>query len=222
MSPRRTGRARHPSAITGSQACYSLDDYRRRYSLYKLDADLQAAHRALAMFPPSTITRCRTTGLRTMAPPAPRPEIFLLRRAAALQAWYEHMPVRARSLAARRHDRHGALARSGTLLDLRLLDTRQFRTDQPCGGGFQPACAGVGRRLGPDRRAGAGKDAVRGARQTRDALDRARPAGDSDGPRPPHRGRAQEDPEPRQLGRLWPCRAPACSIISAGAATWWC
>jgi len=32
--------------------------------------------------------------------------------------------------------------RFGQLADFHVLDTRQFRSDQPCGDGFQPACGG--------------------------------------------------------------------------------
>ena len=34
-------------------------------------------------------------------------------------------------------------ARYGTLLDAHFLDTRQYRTDQPCGDGFEPDCPGT-------------------------------------------------------------------------------
>lgn len=140
-----TDRPRAPSVRHhGSQACYSLDDYRRRYSLYKQDADLQAAHRALAMFPTFDDHEVQNDWTSDHGPAGTPPEVFLLRRAAALQAWYEHMPVRARSLPRGGMIDMARSARIGTLLDLRLLDTRQFRTDQPCGGGFRPICAGVG------------------------------------------------------------------------------
>jgi alkaline phosphatase D len=33
--------------------------------------------------------------------------------------------------------------RYGDLMTMQLLDTRQYRSDQPCGDGFKPACAGV-------------------------------------------------------------------------------
>ncbi|MBU3076573.1 alkaline phosphatase D family protein [Sphingomonas quercus] len=142
LSP--TDRARAP-AVRHHDApeCFSLDDYRRRYTLYKQDADLQAAHRALAMFPTFDDHEVQNDWTSNHGPAGTPPEIFLLRRASALQAWYEHMPVRARSMP------HGGMiemarsARIGTLLDLRLLDTRQFRTAQPCGGGFRPVCAGI-------------------------------------------------------------------------------
>src|SRR3546814_14521793 len=33
--------------------------------------------------------------------------------------------------------------RYGDLMSTQLLDTRQYRSDQPCGDGFQPACPGA-------------------------------------------------------------------------------
>src|SRR3546814_5091370 len=33
--------------------------------------------------------------------------------------------------------------RYGNLMAMQLLDTRQYRDDQPCGDGFKPACPGV-------------------------------------------------------------------------------
>lgn len=69
------------------------------------------------------------------------PELFLLRRAAAFQAWYEHMPVRKAQmprgpdiLAYRRFT-------VGDLLTMNVLDTRLYRSDQPCGDGIKPICA---------------------------------------------------------------------------------
>ena len=84
------------------------------------------------------------------------PEIFRIRRAMALQAWYEHMPVRRASM-----PRYGEVAmhrsaRCGDLAEIDILDTRQFRSNQPCGDGFKPVCADVRapRRDRARRRAG--------------------------------------------------------------------
>lgn len=119
---------------------YSLDDYRRRYAQYKADPDLQRAHAAHAFlhsFDDHEIADNWTQDTDWDEIP---PEIFRLRRAAALQAWYEHMPVR-RALM----PRHGELrmhrsARYGTLAEIDILDTRQYRSNQPCRDGFTPVC----------------------------------------------------------------------------------
>ncbi len=120
--------------------CRTLTDYRQRYSLYKTDPDLQAAHAScpfIAAFDDHEIT----DNWAADGDPAGTPkELFWFRRAAALQAWYEHMPVRARmiprgpDLMAHRRFTFGALA------DLHVLDTRQYRSRQPCGDGFKALC----------------------------------------------------------------------------------
>ena len=64
-----------------------------------------------------------------------RPELFLLRRAAAFQAWYEHLPLR-RAQMPRGPDilayRRFAV---GDLLTVNVLDTRLFRSSQACADG---------------------------------------------------------------------------------------
>jgi alkaline phosphatase D len=114
----------------------TLDDYRRRYALYKSDAMLQAAH---ARCPWAVVwddhevdnNYANLIGENRME----SEEQMRSRRAAAYQAWWEHMPVRvprAKSwadLSITRSTEWGGLARFW------MLDTRQFRTDQPCGDG---------------------------------------------------------------------------------------
>jgi alkaline phosphatase D len=72
------------------------------------------------------------------------PELFLLRRAAAFQAYYEHMPLRRasmpRTLMTMPIYRRFAF---GDLAEVNVLDTRQYRTDQPCGDKEGPRCEGA-------------------------------------------------------------------------------
>jgi alkaline phosphatase D len=136
------GRPRRFVRAHDGQMLYDIDDYRRRYAQYKLDPDLQAAHAAapwFATFDDHEVENNWVGDLDQNGSPA---EVFLLRRAAAFQAYYEHMPFRRASF-----PRAGGMpifrrAQVGTLLDLHLLDTRQFRSDQPCGDGFKPHCNG--------------------------------------------------------------------------------
>jgi alkaline phosphatase D len=123
---------------------YSLDDYRAHYAQYLLDADLQSArsrHAFLSTFDDHEVDN--NWAGNNGQDEGVAPEVFALRRQAAMQAWYEHMPVRRALLPngpvvlANRSFAYGQLA------SLNLLDTRSFRTDQPCGDGLQPACAGV-------------------------------------------------------------------------------
>lgn len=122
---------------------YDLADYRRRYAQTKLDPDLQAAHAMHAFvttFDDHEIDNNWTgDGDQDGTPP----EIVLLRRQAALQAWYEHSPVRAASLPRGPAIAMARRAAWGDLADFRFLDTRQFRSRPPCGDGFRPACPEV-------------------------------------------------------------------------------
>ncbi|HYO83517.1 MAG TPA: alkaline phosphatase D family protein, partial [Bryobacteraceae bacterium] len=68
-------------------------------------------------------------------------ESFLERRASAYQAYYEHMPLRRASLPqGSRLLLYRRLA-FGDLAEFSVLDTRQYRTDQPCGDGNKEQCA---------------------------------------------------------------------------------
>jgi alkaline phosphatase D len=122
----------------------SLDDYRRRHAQYKSDGDLQRAHAAHPFFVTFDDHEVRNNWASDFddddkAPP----EVFRLRRAAAFQAWYEHMPVRKRSFPSGSGIQMYRGTRFGNLAELDFLDTRQFRSNQPCGDGYKPACAGV-------------------------------------------------------------------------------
>ena len=119
----------------------SLDDYRRRYALYKSDADLQATHAAHAFFMTFDDHEVDNDWAGDLDEDGTPPEIFRLRRAAAFQAWYEHMPVRRSSLPNGSAIQMYRSARYGQLAELSFLDTRQFRTDQPCGDGYKAGCA---------------------------------------------------------------------------------
>ncbi|TXI84058.1 MAG: alkaline phosphatase [Cupriavidus sp.] len=136
------GAARPPVRQHEGQLLYSLDDYRRRYAQYKLDPDLQAAHAAAPWFAVFDDHEVENNWVGDIDQRGSPPEIFLLRRAAAFQAYYEHMPFRMASFPKPGGMQIYRRALYGDLLDLHLLDTRQFRTDQPCGDGFKAHCAG--------------------------------------------------------------------------------
>lgn len=109
-----------------------LDGYRARYALYRSDPDLQEAHRRV----PWLVTWDDHEVLNDYAALANReglpPEIFAARRAAAYQAYFEHMPIRPslwRSMATPRLYRG---VDWGELVSLSMLDTRQFRSSPPC------------------------------------------------------------------------------------------
>ena len=95
----------------------TLIDYRRRHALYKTDLHLQRAHAALPFY-------CVIDNHDAIEDNDPAK---YEQRAAAYRAWYEHMPVRGFSLRkANVFDMH-RLLRLGDLMQISLLDTRQFR-----------------------------------------------------------------------------------------------
>jgi alkaline phosphatase D len=68
------------------------------------------------------------------------PEIFALRKLAALQAWYENMPVRKAQFPSLQRGGVTAFRRLdyGRLLRVHVLDTRSYRSDQSCDDGKRP------------------------------------------------------------------------------------
>ena len=120
--------------------CVNLVDYRRRYGLYKSDPDLQAAHASCAFLSSFDDHEIANNWAGESDPRNTPPEAFLFRRAAAFQAWYEHMPVR-RAVLPRGPDMLAYRSfRFGKLANLAVLDTRQFRSRQPCGDRIKPSC----------------------------------------------------------------------------------
>ncbi len=120
--------------------CLTLADYRQRYAIYKLDPDLQAAHASapfVMSFDDHEVEN-NWAGYASAYEGTTR-EAFALRRAAAFQAWYEHMPLRRaqmpRGPEILAHQRY----RVGDLMQIEVLDTRQHRDPQPCGDGWK-AC----------------------------------------------------------------------------------
>lgn len=111
----------------------SLDDYRRRHAQYKTDPDLQAAHAACAFamsFDDHEVDNNWAGDYEEKGVP---PQVFALRRAAAMQAWYEHMPVRRSAFPADGRIAGFRRLDYGRLLRVHVLDTRSWRSDQPCG-----------------------------------------------------------------------------------------
>ncbi|MGQ0588252.1 MAG: alkaline phosphatase D family protein [Sphingosinicella sp.] len=119
---------------------YSLDDYRRRYAQYKADPDLQRAHATHAFFHSFDDHEIADNWTQDTDWDEIPPEIFRLRRAAALQAWYEHMPVRRALMPRNGEVRMHRAVRVGNLAEIDILDTRQYRSNQPCRDGFTPVC----------------------------------------------------------------------------------
>jgi alkaline phosphatase D len=118
----------------------TVDDYRNRYALYKSDPLLQRAH---ANFPWAVVWDDHEVD-NNYAGLTPEdnqtPEEFARRRALAYQVYYEHMPLRRAVLKRGKIVEIFRRLPFGDLAAIHLLDTRQYRTDQPCGDGQKPAC----------------------------------------------------------------------------------
>jgi alkaline phosphatase D len=109
-----------------------LDDYRRRYGLYKLDPDLQAAHAAfpwIVTFDDHEIDNNWADEV-PQDPGAQPPAQFLARRAAGLQAFWEHLPLRRAAKPAGIDMQAYRRLDWGRMARLHMLDTRQYRSDQ--------------------------------------------------------------------------------------------
>ncbi|HWT24774.1 MAG TPA: alkaline phosphatase D family protein [Solirubrobacteraceae bacterium] len=109
----------------------SLDDYRIRHAQYKTDADLQAAHAALPWLVTWDDHEVDNNYAGLDADPDMPPEQFAARRAAAYRAYWEHMPLRRALKPAGPHLRLFRRLRWGDLATFNVLDTRQYRSDQP-------------------------------------------------------------------------------------------
>jgi len=121
----------------------TLEDYRNRYAQYRSDPALQAVHAAfpwIVVWDDHEVDNNYAGFISEHDDPV---EEFAKRRAAGYQAYYEHMPLRRASIP------HGPLMQIyrpfayGNLANMFMLDTRQFRTDQPCGDNVKPVCAAV-------------------------------------------------------------------------------
>lgn len=117
----------------------TINDYRTRYAQYRLDAHLQNMH---AICPWAVVwddhefdNNCagdisEESGVA--------PQDFLLRRANSYQAYYESMPLRQSALPTGPDMTLYRTIDFGRLARFEMLDTRQYRTDQPNGDGLKP------------------------------------------------------------------------------------
>lgn len=111
---------------------YSLDDYRLRYAVYKIDPDLKAAHAAAAFLPSFDDHEVDNDWGGDLDASTTPPEMFRLRRAAAMQAWYEHMPVRMAQFPHNGFPQAYRRLDFGRLLRVHLLDKRSYRSIRLC------------------------------------------------------------------------------------------
>jgi len=111
-----------------------LDDYRKRYALYRKDLDLQAAHQRhpfIVIWDDHELAndtwREGAENHTEETPQAKNEGKFLERKLAALQAYFEWMPIRPVD------DQHTKIYRQfdfGSLVQLTMLDTRIIARDE--------------------------------------------------------------------------------------------
>jgi alkaline phosphatase D len=124
-----------------SKKIFSLNEYRNRYALYKSDDALKRAH-AMApwiLTPDDHEVENNYSNDISEVQYITRKE-FLKHRARAYQAYYEHMPLRRSSLPQGPDIQLFRTIPYGRLAQFFVLDTRQYRTDQPCGDGTKAPC----------------------------------------------------------------------------------
>lgn len=131
-----------PRQVAGGETM-TLADYRIRHALYRLDPALQAVHAAFPFVVTFDDHELENNYAGEISEDDGDPALFRQRRLAAYQAYYEHLPMPELSRPQDAAIRIFRRLHFGRLATLHVLDTRQFRTDQPCGDGFKPLCAGA-------------------------------------------------------------------------------
>jgi alkaline phosphatase D len=125
----------------------TLEEYRNRHALYKLDPDLQAAHAAYPWAVTWDDHEVDNDYAADQSQDRDEVHAFLRRRAAAYQAYWEHLPLRRVSMPRGPVMQLYRRLAFGNLVEFSLLDNRQHRSDQPCdegrrgGGNLVEGCA---------------------------------------------------------------------------------
>ncbi len=127
--------------------CQTLTDYRRRHAQYKSDPDLRALHALAPWIAVNDDHEVENNWAGSHPGTSGKPG-FAARKAAGYRAYYEHMPLRRASMPRGTRIQLYRRLTWGSLATFHVLDTRQFRDDQPCGDGVRADCD---ERLAPGR-----------------------------------------------------------------------
>ncbi len=143
---------RNPVRLHATPEPLTLAQYRDRYALYKTDPDLQRSHAVapwIVTWDDHEVDNDYAGDQSEDLDPN-----FLARRAAAYQAYYEHMPLARRALprgsTMQLYDSYDF----GDLVTFFVLDDRQYRAPQACprpGRGGSNVVADCAERLAPNR-----------------------------------------------------------------------
>ena len=117
----------------------TLEHYRNRYAQYRMDPQLQTMH---ALCPWLVVWDDHEFDNNCAGAISEEKGVssadFLLRRANAYQAYYENMPLRKPAIPAGPDMLLYRTLDYGRLARIEMLDTRQYRSDQPNGDGLKP------------------------------------------------------------------------------------
>ncbi|GAB3690682.1 alkaline phosphatase D family protein [Saccharopolyspora tripterygii] len=131
---------------------FDLARYRLQYGLYKAEEPLQRAHARFPWIVTMDDHEVENNWAGDISQvddePDQDPAEFRRRRAAAFQAMYENLPLRQAQTPSGPDMRLHRRLSYGRLADFTMIDTRQYRDDQPCGDGHSADCSD---RLDPDR-----------------------------------------------------------------------
>ncbi len=116
--------------LTGQEfECETVEQYRDRYALYRTDPLLQAAHAKVPWIITWDDHEVDNNYAGAISEKDDDPAVFLARRSAAYQVWYEFTPVRLDPPSGPDFDIYRASSH-GDLIRFHVLDTRQYRADQ--------------------------------------------------------------------------------------------
>ena len=116
----------------GADVPIDLAGYRARHALYKSDADLRAAHAAAPWLVTWDDHEVQNDYAGLIPADDTPPEEFGRRRAAAYQAYFEHMPLRPSAMLGESGMQMYRRLAWGDLATFHVLDDRQYRSDQAC------------------------------------------------------------------------------------------
>lgn len=119
-------------------ALRTIEEYRNRYALYRMDSDLAAAHAAFPWIVAMDDHEVENNWAGAVPGREESLESFLHKRLAAFQAFYEHMPLRPLSRPTESGMKLYRRFEYGNLASFHMLDTRQYRDDQASGDGWRP------------------------------------------------------------------------------------
>ena len=178
---------RNPALVRQHQGdeIYTLVDYRNRYAQYKMDPDLRAAHASAPFIVTWDDHEVDNDYAGDRDENDTPPEVFLLRRAAGYQAFFESMPLRASAIPSGPNMQLYRRLQFGTLLDLSVLDTRQVPFEAGLWNDERYRMRRGARPVALDPRIDTGALVVRAARHGEGDVDRARPTGADVCPRQP-------------------------------------